>query len=87
MFCDETCYFIQVAVVIKCFNQKKKSQNEVYLMQCFSQRCFSKVVMFISIDNKDLNIQPHQISVFVVPESLIMHSLKSCEEFPIQTFS
>ena len=55
-------------------------------MQRFSQRCFSKVVAFILIDGKEKNIQPHQISVFGVPEYLIMYTLECCEEFPMQTF-
>ena len=39
------------------------------------------------MDGKETNIQPHPISVLLVSESLKMHSLKSCEECPYQTFS
>ena len=44
-------------------------------MQCFSQTCFKKVVTFSLIDDKKKNIQPHQISVLVVHESLRRHNL------------
>ena len=45
-------------------------------MQRFSQKCFIKAVIFILIEDKEKNIQPHQYSVFVVPESLRMHNAK-----------
>ena len=53
-------------------------------MKSILQRCLSKAVTFILINGKEKRIQLQQISVFVVPKSLILHSFKSCKEFPIQ---
>ena len=52
------------------------------------RRYFSKVVTFILIDDKEKNIQPHQMSVFLVPESLIhvMYCLKSFANFQSKHF-
>ena len=65
--------FIHAAIVLTC-SASKKSQNEVYLMQRFSQRCFSKVVTLILRDGKEKNMQ----FVNTVP--------KSCRIFHIKHF-
>ena len=55
-------------------------------MQRFSQRCFSEVVTFTLRDGQEKIIQPRQMSMHTVPESLRKHSLTSRENFPNQTF-
>ena len=55
-------------------------------MQRFSQRWFNKVVTFILREDKEKNIQQHQISVHTVLEYLRKRSLISRANFPYRSF-
>ena len=84
-FLDKKVFFLQVAIVLTCF-QSEKSQNKFDLMQSSLLRRLTKLVNMNLRDSKAKNSHLSNFPFSFLPESVPKHYYTSCQDFPHQNF-